>query len=307
MLQIEMEEIQAKILARLKTELETMVAAATAPLTGQQSAATPRTNTNDPGEGTSKQSDQGSTTESDHPYFIPEAVQYEEVEDSEAVEEEEMDAVDEATDQGLAAFSDMLRGPQPEVADDPEAALLALMEDSNIGTGPELEEAVAKACDKLIKLGLSTPKLNELLNKYTTPKNCEIMCPVSVNEHIWNSLEPDTRSADLKWQRPQKLLAKAMLSLSRAMTDVKAAALDKPSLNGTFNTMAECFGLLAANNREINLKRLELMKGDFNPVYKSLFGHSTPITSMLFGDAVEEEIKSKYFVMYTYLQITVFR
>ena len=186
----------------------------------------------------------------------------------------------------------MLRGP--EVTDDPEAALLALTEESNIGTGPELEEAAADACHKLLKSGLSTPKLNELLTKYTPPKNCEIMCPVSVNEHIWNSLEPDTRSADLKWQRPQKLLAKAMVSLSRAMTEVKAAALDKPSLNGTFNTMAECFGLLAANNREINLKRRELMKGDFNPVYKSLFGHSTPITTMLFGDAVEEEIKSKY-------------
>ena len=41
MLQIEMEEIKAAILARLKAELATMVTAATAPLTGQQSTATP--------------------------------------------------------------------------------------------------------------------------------------------------------------------------------------------------------------------------------------------------------------------------
>lgn len=124
---------------------------------------------------------------------------------------------------------------------------------------------MANACALLVKTWLHTTKLNELLSKYTPSANCEIMCPVSVNEHIWNSLESDTRLADLKWQRPQKLLSKAMVALSRAMTGVKAAAQDKPSLNSTFSTMAECFGLLAANMWEINLKRRKLMKNDFNP------------------------------------------
>ena len=68
-----------------------------------------------------------------------------------------MDAIDGSNDQGLAAISVMMHGPQPKVADDPEAALLALTEESNTGTGPELDGAVAKACATLIKAHQNSP------------------------------------------------------------------------------------------------------------------------------------------------------
>jgi hypothetical protein len=82
-----------------------------------------------------------------------------------------------------------------------------------------------------------------------------------------------------------------MVALARAMADVKAAAGDKPSLNATFSTMAECFAVTACNNREMNVRRREQMRDDFGPTYKAPCRQSAPITKLLFGDAVEDEIK----------------
>ena len=177
--------------------------------------------------------------------------------------------------------------------DSPDATLMALTQKVEDGTGAELEPAIAEACTSLIQAGLPLAKLGELLAKYQTPANCQIMAPVTVNASVWGILGQDTRARDLLWQRPQLLLAKAMVALSRAMADVKTAASDKPSLNGTFTTLAECFAILASSNKEINVKRRDLMKGDFSPAYKALCKQSAPITQLLFGDSLEEDIKCK--------------
>jgi plastocyanin len=159
--------------------------------------------------------------------------------------------------------------------------------------GENLSEAVAEICSLLVEKGLSEEKLMEIEKKHLPPGNCQALAPTKVNQVVWNIISPNTRSADLVSQRVQTKLAKAMTALAKGMDELKEASKMVPSLGSMFGNLTDAFTLMASVNRDINNKRRDTIKPDLAPAYKHICSTSVPITSMLFGDNVEDVIKSQ--------------
>jgi hypothetical protein len=287
--------MKEEILASMRMEVAAIVSAALAPLTSRLATA-------------GQEPQPGPSSRPDHPYA--DVANYEDAEESEWYEEEpEEQAAEEEEEQehaeseaGMQALEAAVQGKDEEGGSDP-VNILKQLTTGNEKIGPKLNDAVAEACKTLIETGLPEKKLTELLDKYDPPENCAVMAPVRVNGPIWEIIRETTKGHDKRWQRPQMLLAKAMVAVAKAMEDIKAAAADKPSLNTTFATMAEGFAIMATSNKEINLKRREYIRADLAPSYKALCKRENPITKELFGDNLEEAIKSKYNAMLMWLNV----
>ena len=52
-------------------------------------------------------------------------------------------------------------------------------------TGPSINAELANVVNAMVKEGLPEEKLQEKLNKYHRPENCESLTKVRVNQSIW--------------------------------------------------------------------------------------------------------------------------
>lgn len=174
----------------------------------------------------------------------------------------------------------------------PDNILSGIIQSMNTeDTSQKLDDALAEVCTILTTNGLSEVALNEIQDKYLPPQNCASLTSVKVNPIIWQLMTPNVRSQDIKLQKIQTLSAKTLMALASAMDDVKTAAVVTPCLNNTFRKLADVFALAAAQNRERNLRRRELIKNDLNPAYRHICAPTVPITDMLFGNDLDDLIK----------------
>ena len=57
------------------------------------------------------------------------------------------------------------------------------------------------------------------------------------------------------------------------------------------NVITHAGVLLLSSNRKLSLKRRDLIRPDLNKQYASLCNSSTPVSSFLFGDELNEEVE----------------
>ena len=77
-------------------------------------------------------------------------------------------------------------------------------------TGPRVNAELANVVNAMVKEGLPEEKLQEKLNKYHRPENCESLTKVRVNHSIWDHLTPAVRSQDVRLQKVQTSIFKGM-------------------------------------------------------------------------------------------------
>ena len=65
-------------------------------------------------------------------------------------------------------------------------------------TGPRVNAELANVVNAMVTEGLPEEKLQEKLNKYHRPENCESLTKVRANQSIWDHLTPAVRSKDVK-------------------------------------------------------------------------------------------------------------
>ena len=86
--------------------------------------------------------------------------------------------------------------------------------------------------NKMASNKLSEEKLKEKLNKYSRPQNCEKLVGAKVNPEIWSKIRPETRSRDLKMQKIQNTILKAITPLA----ELSDSLLNLKSKNDVFDT-----------------------------------------------------------------------
>ena len=98
---------------------------------------------------------------------------------------------------------------------------------------------------------------------------------------MWNQLKDATKKADMGMQKCQKLFMaarSAILEASRgACGTIKANLVD-------------ALVLILSGNRELNLKRRELLRPDLNAQFSALWNLFTAISKELFSNDVGKEI-----------------
>ena len=77
-------------------------------------------------------------------------------------------------------------------------------------TGPNVDSELASIINTLIKDGLPEKKLQDKMNKYHRPGNCESLTKVRVNQAVWDNLTKPVRSQDVRLQKVQTSLLKGV-------------------------------------------------------------------------------------------------
>ena len=144
--------------------------------------------------------------------------------------------------------------------------------------GKPIDEVMAVSLNYLMTNQLAEKPLLEMMEKYESPTNCEVLRIPKVNAPIWDSLNSKTRSADLKLQRVQKSLIKGMIANTQGVVT--------PT-----DSQQDAFTCLANANFELNMMRRELIKPDLNMKYSQLCKPTVQVTENLFGDDLSKNIK----------------
>lgn len=143
---------------------------------------------------------------------------------------------------------------------------------------------LASIVDTLITDGLPEEKLQDKINKYHRPENCESLTKVKVNEAVWDNLSPSVRSQDVRMQKVQSSLFKGMCNLTGTINKIVEQRPTFPVRNDLLQEATDAFALFANANTELNHRCRELIKPDLHHDYKHLCSSSLAITDQLFGD-----------------------
>ena len=158
-------------------------------------------------------------------------------------------------------------------------------------TGPNVDSELASIINTLIKDGLPDEKLQDKMNKYHRPGNCENLTKVRVNQAVWDNLSPSVRSQDVRMQKVQESLFKGMCALTSMINKLVDQIPLFPVGNDMLQEATDAFAMFANANTELNHRRRELIKPDLHNDYKHLCSSSIPITDQLFGDDLPKQVK----------------
>ena len=149
-------------------------------------------------------------------------------------------------------------------------------------TSPAIDANLAETVKSLLTEKLTKEKLAEVQNKYLRPENCTNLVAPKINKQIWQQLRQETRNNDSAFQKAQSLLLSGLYAVLQLCN----------SANGDQrNVLTPTAVLLLSANRELNLKRRDLIRPDLNKQYGPLCNPSTAVSTFLFGDDLNKEVK----------------
>jgi len=155
--------------------------------------------------------------------------------------------------------------------------------------GSKVNDTLAKTVNTLFRKRLSDDTVNEKLKSIHRPANCDSLTVPRVNPLIWEKLQSDTRSGDIKVQKIEKVLFKGTIGVVEVIDtllgqkDTLAQSLAKKLTSSLAFTSHAIY--------ELNMKRRELIKPDLNSQFKHLCSSHVPITDELFGDDLSKYVK----------------
>lgn len=156
--------------------------------------------------------------------------------------------------------------------------------------GPKISEKLASVVANICTIKLQPAKLKEKCDKYKRPENVELLQTTQVNKLIWDNLQLATRTRDIKLQKVQMIIVKAMSAITTLVNDcmISKAGLEKQNI---LAKATDALALLGSANIDFNLFRRELIKPELNSEYKNLCDKSTPVSKFLFGDNVSQQLR----------------
>ena len=179
--------------------------------------------------------------------------------------------------------------------DDFDAALSQLLEDfgGDDVPGKPVNDKLADIVNKIVRAKLPKEKLTDKLSDeaYRRPANCQNLTVPKINPEMWDKVKA-VRSADIKMQRLQTMLQKAMVPVILMYDDLRKyhghVKPSKQQVGLSRATMAkyaaDTLALLANLNWELTQARKDAIKPSLNGSYKQICSDAKPFTDLLFGD-----------------------
>ena len=94
----------------------------------------------------------------------------------------------------------------------------------------------------MVKYGLPEQKLQEKLNKYHRPENCESLTKVRVIQAVWDHLTSAVRSQEVKLQKVEASILKGMCALTDMIDKTPRSFTVAPNRERSFTTVNRCAG-----------------------------------------------------------------
>ncbi|WAQ94141.1 hypothetical protein MAR_006612 [Mya arenaria] len=170
------------------------------------------------------------------------------------------------------------------------AAALSLSE----AKGSPVSGPLASLTDKNIDKTMEDKKRNDLADKYPVSENVTKLNPPKVNPEIWRIIEAKTRSKDVKLQKIQQFTLRAMVPIMQVIDSLVAGRDCQESLNfdELVTKLVDAVALTAVGNADANVCGRESIKRDLNEEYQAICSNTNPVTQMLFGDNITDQLKS---------------
>ena len=153
-------------------------------------------------------------------------------------------------------------------------------------TGPAVKTDLAELTNKSLRAKPKEEKHKALMQKHKRPENIDYLQVPMCNEQIWNQLKRETKLTDHLLQKAQKTYSQVLVPVIKAMEILKTE-----SNNDLKEMVGDAFKLLSNAMSTTNKSRIERIKKDIAPMYRSICGNE-PSATKLFGDRLQEQIKS---------------
>ncbi|XP_028417149.1 uncharacterized protein LOC114541424 [Dendronephthya gigantea] len=179
-------------------------------------------------------------------------------------------------------------GPQSEFLESLTQAFIPTAQKS-----PAIESKIAQLIDNMLIGDLSPATVQERVDKYPPPANCEYLTLTTVNEEIWDLMSRKTRSVDLAFQRTQEPLIQGLSVLTNLAGNLVSAIQQgkTPETRQILDKVMDSIAILSHANWKLNMKRRELIKPDLNPPYTRLCKEEIKPSSKLFGEDLPKHMK----------------
>ncbi|XP_028397339.1 uncharacterized protein LOC114521127 [Dendronephthya gigantea] len=200
-----------------------------------------------------------------------------------AIDDEAEGSIAGISDPGLTDKIDSFVQPAQD-SPSVEGSFQTLAEEFSVNerASAPIAAGLAEIVNGLLKDKLPKEKLQELQPKYVRPENCPTLVSPKVNKQIWHQMRQDTRNRDSAIQKAQGLMISGLCAVLEVCN---SAGGDQKRV------LTHAAVLLLAANREINLKRRDLIRPDLNKQYGSLCNPSVAISTNLFGDDLSKEVE----------------
>ena len=177
--------------------------------------------------------------------------------------------------------------------EDPKSAVLdSIKQDLKADEpGDPIDGELSVIVNSLLTKGMADDKLQEKMNRIACPQNCEALTKVKVNQLIWDNLSANVRSQDLRMQKVQTSLIKGITGIVLATNKVHGCLDSIPEGRDLIQSLSDSIAMLANANKQINMRRKEMIKPDLHDDYKHLCSSSIEPTSFLFGDELPKQVK----------------
>jgi hypothetical protein len=167
---------------------------------------------------------------------------------------------------------------------------------TNEKQGPSINCDLALGVSEILKSGLKTEAKDKLNDSYTCPENCKRMEVVTCNPEILNSASSSTKKLDSTARAHQGNLMKGLMASCSAYNNIytliQQDSVSKKELNRSLKPLADAISLQAHASHLFDLERRQSFKKDIKDEFASLCSNSYPVDQLLFGDELQEKIKS---------------
>lgn len=156
--------------------------------------------------------------------------------------------------------------------------------------GTAVLEKVANLVKNICSKKLAPQKLKEKMEKYQHPSNMELLQTSQVNKLIWDNIQLQARTKDLRLQKIQSGNVKAMIALTYLINDVLTGKAGQDKENVLLK-LTDALAFLGSSNIDLNHFRRDLFKPELKAEYKNLCSNSVPMSTLLFGDDISQQVR----------------
>lgn len=154
-------------------------------------------------------------------------------------------------------------------------------------TGPDVSPDLARLFQNMLRRAALEGKIWDKMARYPRPDNVPLLQAPKVNPEICSKLKSNTKSKDIKIQKCQTKIVKGLISIAQLLDNLfeqRKQTGQSTQLDHNIQLALDSFQMICQANRELSLRRRELIRPDLIFQYRQLCSSQTEITTNLFGD-----------------------
>lgn len=182
-----------------------------------------------------------------------------------------------------------------EISDEDDELLVAIQRefDADDKTGPNVQHNLASIVNARFDKPLADDTLNQRLDRYSRPSNCEKLIVPRLNREIYTRIPSFAKKADAKMATIQRTVVRSACALVKTISATLEAKKNKTQmdLNEVIRTQTDALALLGHATTELSKHRRLILKPQINKQLQTICDRPYETDPQLFGSNLPSAIK----------------